>query len=66
MAVIDRAPRSANIVADTDVECDLLDVADFESLAESHPAIKIKLWRIFALASAASCGRSTADISVFD
>jgi glutaminase len=43
MAIIERAPRSAVIVADTDVACDLLSVQDFENLSHSHPQIKIKL-----------------------
>src|SRR5256885_8729013 len=37
------APRSAAIVADTEVECDMLDLEDFERLGISHPQIKIKL-----------------------
>jgi glutaminase len=47
IAVIDRAPRSANIVADTDGECDLLGLADFESLTKSHPAIR-RLHTVFS------------------
>jgi len=43
MAAIDRAPRSAMIVADTDVECDLLTLEDLDALDELYPAIKIKL-----------------------
>ena len=43
MAFIDGAPRSANIVADTDVECDLLALKDFQSLDKTHPAVKIKM-----------------------
>ena len=43
MAVIDRAPRSAMIRADTDVECDLLSVEDISHLGQSQPGIKIKL-----------------------
>ena len=43
MAAIDRAPRSAMIVADTEVECDMLTLHDMDRLAEEHPAIKIKL-----------------------
>jgi glutaminase len=43
MAIIERAPRSAMILADTDVECDLLELDDFEQLSVSCPEIKIKL-----------------------
>jgi glutaminase len=43
MAFIDGAPRSAMIVADTDVTCHLLAVDHFQRLGASHPSIKIKL-----------------------
>ena len=44
MAMIDRAPRSAIILADTDVVCDELAREDFERLGETHPLAKIKLF----------------------
>jgi len=43
MAIIERGPRSAMIVADSEVQCDLLSLEDFEQLSISHPQIKIKL-----------------------
>jgi hypothetical protein len=43
LAVIDRAPRSARVIADTEAVCDLLSLAGFETLITSNPAIKIKL-----------------------
>lgn len=43
MAVIEGGPRSATVIADTEVECDLLSADDFEALSHSHPQIKIKL-----------------------
>ena len=43
MAIVERAPRSAMIVADTEVECDVLGLDDFERLSVSCPEIKIKL-----------------------
>lgn len=43
MAAIDRAPRSAMIIADSEVECDILYLRDLDQLGEQHPAIKIKL-----------------------
>jgi glutaminase len=43
MAVIEGAPRSATVIADTEAECDLLSADDFEALSQSHPQIKIKL-----------------------
>jgi CRP-like cAMP-binding protein len=43
MALIDQAPRSAMIVADTVVACDELRIADFQALETTQPQIKIKL-----------------------
>ena len=43
MAVIDRAPRSASITADTPVSCDLLSVPRLTALGVTHPKIKIRL-----------------------
>jgi glutaminase len=49
MAVLDRAPRSAMIRADSAVECDLLSAEDLERLGQSHPAVTIKLFRSLSL-----------------
>jgi glutaminase len=49
MAVLDRAPRSAMIVADTEVICDVLPLYDFDVLGTAHPSIKIKLLENLAL-----------------
>jgi glutaminase len=49
MAVLDRAPRSAMIVADTDVECDLLSVEDFERFGQTHVEVKSALLENLAL-----------------
>jgi len=43
MAIIERAPRSAMVVADTEVACDLLSLQDFDQLSQTHPEVKIKL-----------------------
>jgi glutaminase len=43
MAIIDHAPRSAMIRADTEVECDLLSMAHIAEMGRSNPALKIKL-----------------------
>jgi glutaminase len=40
MAVVDRARRSADVRADTTVECCALSTAAFDRLGETHPAIK--------------------------
>ena len=66
MAIIDRAPRSATIVADTDVECDVMDLEEFEKLGNSHPAIKIKLLENLSLGLCRKLRKVNRDISVFD
>ncbi len=43
MAIIDRAPRSATITAETPVSCDLLSLARLTALGVTHPKIKIRL-----------------------
>ncbi len=43
MAFIDRAPRSSIIVADSDVECDVLTREAWARLSLEHPQLKIKI-----------------------
>lgn len=43
MAVTDQAPRSATVVADTDLVCDLLTLEGFSQLTAQAPSLKIKL-----------------------
>jgi len=43
MAMIDHAPRSATIIADTEVSCDLLTVGKLTALGAVHPKIKIHI-----------------------
>ena len=66
MAVIDRAPRSACIVADTEVECDVLELDEFEALGASHPALKIKLLQNLCLVLCRRLRKVNRDIGVFD
>jgi glutaminase len=66
MAIIDRAPRSATIAADTEVECDVMDLAEFESLGDSHPGIKIKLLENLCLGLCSKLRKVNRDMSVFD
>ena len=39
MAILDRAPRSATIIADTETACDLLSYPKLTALGFSHPKI---------------------------
>lgn len=66
MAAIDRAPRSAMIVADTATECDVLRVEDFDQLDRTHPAIKIKMWRNLCLDICGKLRKANRELSVFD
>jgi glutaminase len=66
MAVIDRAPRSAMIVADSPVVCDALDVEDFERLGTTHPRIKIKLLEKLTVILSRRLRKANRKLSVFD
>ncbi len=66
MAFLDGAPRSANIVADTDVECDQLALKDFEWLGENHPAIKIKMLEKLCLDLTTKLRKANRELSVFE
>jgi glutaminase len=66
MAVIDGAPRSAMVRADTEVECDLLAVEDLVRLAQSHPAIKIKLLENLNLGLCRKLRKANRDVSVLE
>jgi glutaminase len=43
LALLDRAPRSADVRADQAVECYALSAAAFQGLGETHPELKIRL-----------------------
>ena len=66
MAVIDHAPRSAMIVADTGTDCDVLKIEDFDRLDRTHPEIKIKLWRNLCLDMCGKLRKANRELSVFD
>ena len=66
MAMLDRAPRSAVVSADTEVECDLLKIEDFERLGKTHPRIEIILLRNLALGLSRKLRKANREISVFD
>ena len=66
MAMLDQAPRSAVVSADTEVECDLLTVADFERLGQTQPALKLALLRNLALGLCRKLRKANREISVFD
>jgi glutaminase len=66
MAMLDRAPRSAVVTADTDVECDLLKIEDIDHLATTHPQITIVLFRNLAFSLSRKLRKANREISVLD
>jgi glutaminase len=66
MALLDRAPRSAEVIADTEVECDRLKLLDFERLDDQHPRIKLVLLRNLALRLSGNLRKRNQEFSVFD
>jgi glutaminase len=66
IAVIDGALRSARIRADSAVECDRLSREDFDGLDQTHPGIKLKLWRNLARNLCDRLRKVTRELSVFD
>ena len=66
MALLDESPRSATVTADTEVECDLLQIADFERLGESHPHIIQVMMRNFAVSLSRNLKKRNQEFSVFD
>jgi len=43
LAVVDRSPRSADVRADSDVECRAVSIAQFNALGQTHPRIKMTI-----------------------
>jgi glutaminase len=66
VAMLDGAPRSAVVIAETEVECHLLKQDKFEALEQTHPRIKVTLLRNMALGLARLLRKATREISVFD
>ncbi|WP_038167315.1 glutaminase A, partial [Verrucomicrobium sp. BvORR106] len=65
MALLDEAPRSAVVMADTDVDCDLLPIEAFENLESAHPHIKIVLLRNLARYLSAKLRKANREVSIF-
>jgi glutaminase len=66
MAFIDGAPRSANIVADTEIECHVLSLENFDLLGKSHPALKIKLLEHLCLDLTRKLRKANRELSVLE
>jgi glutaminase len=66
MAVLDRARRSAMILADTDAACDLLSIEALAVLRGSHPGIIIKLLENLALALCSKVRKANRELAVLE
>jgi glutaminase len=65
MALLDGAPRSADVVADTDVECDCLPLAALERLGAERPEIHIHLLRNMGRDLSQRLRRANRELAVF-
>lgn len=66
MAALDRAPRSATIVADTVTECDVLPLEAFTELGEKHPQIKIRMLENLALGLSRKLRKANRELTVLE
>ena len=66
MALIDKAPRSAVVSADTDVDCDVLPIEWYEQLGQSHPQIKLRILENLAHSLSLKLRKANREASVFD
>ena len=66
MALLDESPRSATVTADTEVECDLMKIADFKRLGENHPHIILVMMRNLALGLSRNLKKRNLEFSVFN
>jgi glutaminase len=66
MAVIDHAPRSAMIVADDAVTCDLLMLEELEKIGVQHPNIKIKLLENLCLGLCRKLRKANRELSLLE
>jgi glutaminase len=64
MAFLDGAPRSANVVAEGDVETAAFEIADFVRLQQSHPVLHTKILRNIAVSLATKLRKVNQDVSV--
>ena len=65
MAFLDGAPRSADVVAEGEVETAAFEIADFVRLQQSHPVLHTKILRNIAVSLATKLRKVSQDVSVF-
>lgn len=58
--------RPGTVLADSEVECDMLKVDDFNRLVDSHPRIRITILENISLALCSRLRKANRELSVFD
>jgi glutaminase len=66
MALFDRSPRSATIIADSEVECRILSLDALDQLGIEHPGIKIKLLENLGRGLSRKLRKANVELSVFE
>ena len=66
MAFAEESPRSATVVAESDVECLVLQRSDFDRLRASDAEIHAVVWRNIACAIAGKLRKANHDLGVYD
>ena len=66
MALFDRSPRSATIIADSEVECRILSLEALDQLGSEHPGIKIKLLENLGRGLSRKLRKANVELSVFE
>ncbi|MEI6084971.1 MAG: glutaminase A [Verrucomicrobiota bacterium] len=66
MALLDGAPRSATVLANTASECDVLSLDDFDQLTGANPQIKIVVLKNLCLGFSGKLREANRHLSVFD
>ena len=66
MAFAEESPRSATVIAESDVECLVLQRSDFDSLRDTDPGIHAVVWRNIACAIADKLRKANHDLGVYD
>jgi glutaminase len=66
MAFAEESPRSATVVAESDVECLVLERSDFDTLRDTDADIHGLVWRNIACAIAGKLRKANHDLAVYD
>jgi CRP-like cAMP-binding protein len=64
MAVLERRPRSADVRADSPVECYEMTIQDFDQLTVDYPELKVRLLQNFARALSMRVRKLTDEVRV--